>query len=402
MDMGKKKTAIRNAVCTLTVLIVGACACGGCQEAPDQVKENMKSYGDSKQLEIEGVTYCTPGELKNVSVDKLTYKPDNLALPDNIDFSDIQDVGLVTFQSRKKFGKKKDEFAALIGAGSPDWQKSDTAQEGWEFRKDEMDGWIEDNGRFAFFSGKYNEYVRSESFLKIYDRVFLGREECPDITCNLGGESEKLKDVIVDADKWIKEFKYLKDDFTYKARTAFIRKDDDGNDYVELFYQPMYKGVGLSYLTHMMDTENMADTVIVAMASGLDLDIETPGKVSGCVTQLAVDVVSEDMADKVIDFDSALKLVEEKMTGFNRLRVVEVRVEYVLKPVYDYGKESAYDEGIIMEARPVYTFLIPQEYEVNDYAYGTSEEANGLVYINVDMLDGTVTDNFAANSFHGN
>ena len=107
-------------------------------------------------------------------------------------------------------------------------------------------------------------------------------------------------------------------------------------------------------------------------------------------------------SDKVIDFDSALKLVEEKMTGFNRLRVVEVRVEYVLKPVYDYGKESAYDEGIIMEARPVYTFLIPQEYEVNDYAYGTSEEANGLVYINVDMLDGTVTDNFAANSFHGN
>ena len=72
--------------------------------------------------------------------------------------------------------------------------------------------------------------------------------------------------------------------------------------------------------------------VIVAMTSGVDLDVEKPDTVSDCVTQLNVDVESEDMADKVIDFNSALKLVEEKMSGFNRLNVVEVRIEYVLRP----------------------------------------------------------------------
>ena len=54
-----------------------------------------------------------------------------------------------------------------------------------------------------------------------------------------------------------------------------------------------------------------------------------------------------------------------------------------------------------MEARPVYTFYIPCEHEENNYEYGIIE-ANGLVYVNVDMLDGTVTDNFSVNSFHGN
>ena len=38
----------------------------------------------------------------------------------------------------------------------------------------------------------------------------------------------------------------------------------------------------------------------------------------------------------------------------------------------------------------------------DDFSYSFSDEENGLVYINVDMIDGTVTDDFAANSFHGN
>lgn len=107
------------------------------------------------------------------------------------------------------------------------------------------------------------------------------------------------------------------------------------------------------------------------------------------------------MADKVIDFDSALKLAEEKLSGFNRLKVAEVRIEYVLKPIYNPDKQSPYGEHITMEARPVYTFYIPCEHEENNYEYGINE-ANGLVYVNVDMLDGTVTDNFSVNSFHGN
>ena len=280
-------------------------------------------------------------------------------------------------------------------------QKGDTAEAGWDFQTDDTFGYVLENGRFAFFSGKYEKYVDDENYLEITNRIYLGRESCPDITCNLNGTSTSLQQVIDSADEWIDEFPYLDGELTYKIRTAYIRHDNAGNDYVELFYQPMYKGVGLSYITHLMDPNVMGSIVIVAMSSGLSVNIETPGTISTCVTQLNPDVVKEEMADKVIDFDSALKLAEEKLSGFNRLKVVEVRIEYVLKPIYNPDKQSPYGEHITMEARPVYTFYIPCEHEENNYEYGITE-ANGLVYVNVDMLDGTVTDNFSVNSFHGN
>lgn len=310
---------------------------------------------------------------------------------------------MVYFKAKEKFTDNRDEFADLIGKGDVDWERSETAGGGWNFYDKDSEGWIQDNGTFGFWLGRYNQYVRSDNYLKITNRVYLGREDCPDLVCNLDGTSVSLKDVIAGTDRWVKEFKYLKGDLTYKAKTVYVRTDDQGNDYVGLFYQPMYKGVGLSYLTYPMDNNiSGGGVVIVAMTSGVDLDVEKPDTVSDCVTQLNVDVESEDMADKVIDFNSALKLVEEKMSGFNRLNVVEVRIEYVLRPLYDPEKESVEDEGIIMEARPVYSFLIPNGYQEDDFSYSFSDEENGLVYINVDMIDGTVTDDFAANSFHGN
>lgn len=93
----------------------------------------------------------------------------------------------------------------------------------------------------------------------------LGREDCPDLVCNLDGTSVSLKDVIAGTDRWVNEFKYLKGDLTYKARTVYVRTDDQGNDYVGLFYQPMYKGVGLSYLTYPMDN-NISGGGVVIMA----------------------------------------------------------------------------------------------------------------------------------------
>ena len=379
------------------------CILSGCQEAPDQVKKNMNGYGESKQIDLEGVDYCSPQELKNVDIEDITYKPDNLELPSKIDFSDVEDVGVVYFKAKEKFTDNRDEFADFIGKGDVDWERSETAGGGWNFYDKDSEGWIQDNGTFGFWLGRYNQYVRSDNYLKITNRVYLGREDCPDLVCNLDGTSVSLKDVIAGTDRWVNEFKYLKGDLTYKAKTVYVRTDDQGNDYVGLFYQPMYKGVGLSYLTYPMDNNiSGGGVVIVAMTSGVDLDVEKPDTVSDCVTQLNVDVESEDMADKVIDFNSALKLVEEKMSGFNRLNVVEVRIEYVLRPLYDPEKESVEDEGIIMEARPVYSFLIPNGYQEDDFSYSFSDEENGLVYINVDMIDGTVTDDFAANSFHGN
>lgn len=239
------------------------CILSGCQETPDQVKKNMNGYGESKQIDLEGVDYCSPQELKNVDIEDITYKPDNLALPSKIDFSDVEDVGVVYFKAKEKFTDNRDEFTDLIGKGAVDWERSETAGGGWDFNDKDSEGWIQDNGTFGFWLGRYNQYVRSDNYLKITNRVYLGREDCPDLVCNLDGTSVSLKDVIAGTDRWVNEFKYLKGDLTYKARTVYVRTDDQGNDYVGLFYQPMYKGVGLSYLTYPMDNNISGDGVVI-------------------------------------------------------------------------------------------------------------------------------------------
>lgn len=75
----------------------------------------------------------------------------NLILPDKIDFSDVEDVGLVTFCSKENFSVNKEDFAAQIGVVSPKWTKGDTAEAGWDFQTDDTSGYILENGRFAFF-----------------------------------------------------------------------------------------------------------------------------------------------------------------------------------------------------------------------------------------------------------
>lgn len=173
--------------------------------------------------------------IKNITPDTLTYQPKNLILPDKIDFSDVEDVGLVTFCSKENFSVNKEDFAAQIGVVSPKWTKGDTAEAGWDFQTDDTSGYILENGRFAFFSGKYEKYVADENYPEITNRIYLGRESCPDITCNLNGTSTSLQQVIDSADEWIDEFPYLDGELTYKIRTAYIRHDNAGNDYVELF-----------------------------------------------------------------------------------------------------------------------------------------------------------------------
>ena len=40
------------------------CILSGCQEAPDQVKKNMNSYGESKQIDLEGGGLLQPAGVK--------------------------------------------------------------------------------------------------------------------------------------------------------------------------------------------------------------------------------------------------------------------------------------------------------------------------------------------------
>lgn len=384
-----------------TLFIFTACAflLAGCRKVPDEVREQMESKGETGQLELEDCTYCTADELKNLSREDITYVPKNLILPDKIDFSDLEEVGTVTFKSQENYLEKKEEVAAFFGVEVPKWEYYKTKKSSCGYDGEDESILVSDNGYIVYQTGEYYQSTLSQIWPKTVAKVHLNREECPEMELSLGEETLMLTDMVEIADDWLSKCTLLNPDLKYKLRTIYVREDEEQNNRLNLLYQMMYKGVGLSYITYPMDP-NSTNVVIKSVYSNILLYMDSGPYVTGMVLSNNVTVEAEEMAEKVIDFESALRLIEKKMAGYSALKVKEVRIEYILEPQYQPEKdEDAYGPGVIMEARPVYSFWIASGGE-DDGEVGICE-ANEMVYINVDMLDGTVTDDFGVYSFRG-
>lgn len=388
--MRKKLIGVLLSICLLT----------GCQQAPEQVKERMNSDAEMEQMQATDCTYCTVDELKKISRDTISYEPSNIALPDKIDFSDLEAVGTVTFQAQENYMDKREEIAEYFGIDNPKWEFYEESTNWCQYDGEKEFICVGDEGFLSYEKGKVYQSALKEQYPKTVSKLHLNRESITGIECQFDGKVENIENSIVYAEQWINQFKYLNHDFDYKLRTIYVREYLDGNNQLSMLYQLMYKGVGLSYITYEMFTDEQYQLFITAINSCVEIEMEDSSTVAGFTIENNVNVIQEEMADEVIDFESALRLVEEKMAGYSKLDVAEVRIEYVLEPQYDTSKpDNAYLPGVVMHARPVYSFWIAHG-GVDDSDLGINE-SNEMVYIYVDMLDGTVTDDFEPYSYHG-
>lgn len=381
-------------------VVVIICLLTGCQQAPEQVQERMNSDADMQQMQETDCTYCTVEELKNISIDMVSYKPGNISLPDKIDFSDLEAVGTVTFQAQENYMDKREEIAEYFGVDNPRWEFYEESTNWCQYDGEKETLVVDDNGEWAYECGRLYQSVLQDTLPRTVKKLHLNREDITGIECRFDGKMESLENSIAYANQWLNRCKYINHDFDYKLRTIYVREYPDGENHLSMLYQMMYKGVGLSYITYGMLVDGQGEVIINAINSDVEMDMENSSTVTGFTISNHVNVIREEMVSEVIDFESALRLVEEKMAGFSKLNVAEVRIEYVLEPQYDTSRsDNAYSSGVVMEARPVYAFWIPHGGS-DDSDYGICE-SNEMVYIYVDMLDGTVTDDFEPYSYHG-
>ena len=103
----------------------------GCAQAPDEVKKDMEKYGENAQAEETETKTCTIEELKNCNVKDITQEYENIALPEHIDFSGIQEVSLLKFQFVKEHSQQREKYAQAFGlSGELDWKQNEVVLRG--------------------------------------------------------------------------------------------------------------------------------------------------------------------------------------------------------------------------------------------------------------------------------
>ena len=111
-------------------LLSGLFLCG-CQAVPEEVKENMKEYGDNRQKEVSEITYCSKKLLKTVKLPEVTGS--SFSLPEEVDFSDIEDVEVLHLSIEKNFLTDSNikKYTTLFGAEREKLEEQDGGESSW-------------------------------------------------------------------------------------------------------------------------------------------------------------------------------------------------------------------------------------------------------------------------------
>lgn len=375
------------------------CLLAGCQQTPNEVLDRMKNYGDGKQIEKSEEDYCSIEELKNAKMEDIEHTPDNLELPKQVDFSRIESISNLTLKRYENYGTYKDDIAVMLGVRNPSWIMEEGDSEWYEYEDEERKIYlaVDENGEVIYISNDLYEDSENGENPPTIQRIYLNREECPATTCKMKDEEILLPDLINHVDKWIDNNEHFQDEFDYEAKTVFVKEKEDKTNRVSMVFQKMYKGVGLNYIAFGNGGWDMKSLPYTGAEIDITIDeLGTPCFV-GDETNLYIE--KEEPIDEVLTFNSAVNLVEQKLSGFSKIKVCEIRVEYMIQAKMGENEENnTFMPGAVFHTTPVYSFLIEFQEEYDD-TLGIME-CNEYAYVNVDMTDGTIITNFKDRRFH--
>lgn len=384
--------------------------CMGCAQAPDEVKKDMEKYGENPQAEETETKTCTIEELRNCDMKDITREYGNIVLPEQIDFSGIQEIGLLKLQFVKEHSEKRDKYAQAFGlSGKLDWKQDEVGlknETGVTYDSPKKREYLNvaDNGFFYFEQKDGYTELQGESEVDIetgedkasdiQERVYLKRGDLAEQHVNLNGQEVALSEEINWVNREVNRIMSIDGTFQYDVRTVYVRKRENGCQHLSISAQMEYKGVTLDFFGAGLgfDSERSAGYV-EQMENNIRVQVDAHGEIASMGNNGLFEIVEEKPLESVIDFQSAVDTVERKMAGFREVQIEEVQVMYTLLPQYDYTEPEANyaAPGNVVETRPVYSFMVKHGGE----EYGTDVmEGNELCYINVDMVTGEVTDNF--------
>lgn len=386
MKLNKKKL--------YSVLLCLVLLCTGCQETPQEVQERMQNYGENEQKSGTEITYCTVDELKATKVADVSAGLDNMVLPEDADFSKMEELAILDMAYEDHYAERLDELVKLFGinkstihvnnhgAGKTDLHESDDPAAGKYFA-------VEDSGFVSYISDLTYSYIKDEiEQVDTVERYEAGLDDLSGKTVAFKEGEVPVTDMIAAAEGWLGD-KMPIDGCTYQVSEVWVRDlklGDRLEKQLSLGVSLSYNGVKLN--PYIIQFEGNLGNVALAQA-GAVMNYEGRDKVTyfadinGKLKINAVQPVNE-----VVSLRSAIDLVNEKIAGFTELKIDRLFPVYALFPEYPTKKTKFATPGQKVVGRPVYAFLINLDsQDISDFGINRTPEH----FICVDMVTGKIT-----------
>lgn len=380
---------MKNIKMLFLVFAIGLLLCG-CQETPEKVKQNMKEYGDNPQVESSEITYCSVAELKKSKMPEITGS--NLSFPKEVDFSHVEDVEILHLSIAKNFleDKNVEKYAKLFGVDKKKLKK-EGEETPWgkmlsydsEKEQDYLN--ISENGGVARMAGVLYD-GEPNVVEKTYNR---DKEDISKVKVTLADGTVNLAKLCRDTEQWLEDNMQI-DGIRYKISDVYVRKSEKNKDApktLSMLAEYDHKGIRFNY--HMkaesVEDENF-ETKAITTFHGIQLGLADSGIPSLFSRNIDVAIDSAEKVEQVVDFESAVNMVKEKMSGFGVLEISEVLPLYSLNLM-----DNSEKPGARIEARPGYAFLVKEKQEDNNNVILKMNECKHWFF--VDMATGElVTD----------
>lgn len=380
---------------TFFVIICVGVMCCGCQKTPDEVKQRIETYGDNEQIMSEEIKYCTVDELKEIKIADITVKLDNMTLPDEVDFSNIDMIEELDMAFDDNYLESGKQFLEVFNIN-----KSTLVDEGETFtgktvtydsEKEKKYFTIEDNGFMSFVSGITYELVNSDLQQSVEAKYDLDVDDISEENVQFESGNVKLHQIRTKAEDWLE--RYLPaSDFEYEVSDIYVRNFKDGDDeynQISLFAEIEYKGIPFNAYGIETGFDGTSGKVNL-MTYGVNMNYEEEKLTYFSNGVGGLKINSSKKVDKIIDLESAVKIVNEEISGFNKLNISKIIPVYALYPQYKSSEEQFSYEGQKVEGRPVYAFIIN---EGEDDSVLGIYKSNSCKFIFVDMITGEITTN---------
>lgn len=338
-------------IANLFLLVFCTVLCG-CQKTPQEVIERTEDYGKNEQItdEVE-ITYCKPSELRNTSLADVSVDMGNIELPDKVDFSKVEDVALLHLSYQSNFLADKDKYLKLFGikkktlvdTGSNHFGKYET----YEGKKAKKGFNIGENGFISYYSGVTYDYIYGENNegeelqVVLNDEYEIDSDDLSGVKIGFKDGETGLLDMCSKAEKWLEtnmpvsQLKYHVSDAI--SKTVVYPKDKKENNLLSLCAELEYKGIGLN--DHVVLTSDDTDKVITGFAVNINYDSpEDMSFFSNGKGTIKLD--SAESLEKIVDFDSCVKIVKKTMADFNKLKIERVIPLYIIYSTSNDEKED--------------------------------------------------------------
>lgn len=394
-------TVRKAGICIFLLCFLGIC--GGCQKTPQEVLERMDSYGTNNQMESQEIEFYTLEELKQEKDFQFDFVPDNMKLPEHVDFSEMESIEILHMSDKENYLENQEKILELFGIdkNSLNREQSDSVSDisrtvVYDSSADRKYSAISDDGFVSFISGLSYEYIKGNAQYKgILAKYDLDTDDISGKKVEFADGEADIALVRDSAERWLNENMPL-DYGEYHISDAYVRElEFSGKTEQQLSFYVELSHKGIRFNSYGITWSEEERSQIKTECYGHDLtydDIGKPTYFSTVYSQLKVDSV--ESVEKIVSLKSAVRLVNEEMSGFQELKISKVIPLYVLYPVYITDDESSVVPGPKVEVKPVYAFIINK---------GSVEAEFGITKSNayrvffVDMVTGELTTNIGEN-----